>query len=91
MPRRACTRGTTVRARRCCCWRAAGGPGGGRGVVLRRVDNMPLEARDYASLLYATLHSLDEQGYDWIGVEPVPTEPAWAGIADRLRRAAARE
>jgi len=49
---------------------------------------MPETARDYAAALYATLHRLDEQGLDWIAVEPVPAGAEWVGIADRLKRAA---
>jgi L-threonylcarbamoyladenylate synthase len=41
-----------------------------------------------AAKLYATLHTLDRQGYDWIAVELPPDEPEWAAIRDRLRRAA---
>ncbi|MFO7565379.1 MAG: L-threonylcarbamoyladenylate synthase [Enhygromyxa sp.] len=50
---------------------------------------LPREARDYARLLYASLHTLDELGCARILVEAVPDEPTWAAIADRLRRAAA--
>jgi L-threonylcarbamoyladenylate synthase len=49
---------------------------------------MPDTAVDYAARLYGTLHSLDHRDIDWIAVERVPQEPAWEGIADRLRRAA---
>ncbi|HWQ56073.1 MAG TPA: L-threonylcarbamoyladenylate synthase [Bryobacteraceae bacterium] len=49
---------------------------------------MPADARGYAALLYATLHSLDRQGFDWISVEMPPDAPEWAGVLDRLRRAA---
>lgn len=49
---------------------------------------MPADARGYAALLYATLHSLDRQGFDWISVEMPPGTPEWAGVLDRLRRAA---
>ena len=50
---------------------------------------MPADPRGYAAVLYATLHSLDRQGFDWIAVEPPPDTPEWAGVLDRLRRAAA--
>ena len=49
---------------------------------------MPADPRGYAAVLYATLHSLDRQGFDWIAVEPPPDAPEWAGVLDRLRRAA---
>ena len=58
----------------------------------RGVDHalvLPCEPRDYARLLYASLHTLDALGCKQILVEAVPDEPAWAAIADRLRRAAA--
>jgi L-threonylcarbamoyladenylate synthase len=49
---------------------------------------MPAGAREYAALLYLTLHELDAQGFDWIAVERPPRTPEWAGINDRLERAA---
>jgi len=49
---------------------------------------MPSDAREYAARLYAVLHELDERGFDRILVEPVPATPEWAGVRDRLRRAA---
>jgi len=71
-------------------------PVSGRGVVLsHRPDaqdalRMPTSPKGYAAALYATLHELDGQGLDWIAVERVPADAAWAGIRDRLARAAAR-
>ena len=71
-------------------------PVGGRGVVVsHRADasdalRMPASPKGYAAALYATLHELDCQGLDWIAVERVPEDEAWAGIRDRLARAAAR-
>jgi L-threonylcarbamoyladenylate synthase len=50
---------------------------------------MPDDPARYAAALYETLHRLDEEGFDWIGVEPPPDTPEWAGINDRLQRAAA--
>jgi L-threonylcarbamoyladenylate synthase len=64
-------------------------PREGRGVRLDR-SNMPREAGAYAAQLYRVLHELDEAGYDWIAVEPPPETPEWAGVLDRLRRAAAQ-
>jgi L-threonylcarbamoyladenylate synthase len=49
---------------------------------------MPSDPRGYAAVLYATLHSIDEEGFDWISVEPPPDTPEWAGVLDRLQRAA---
>jgi L-threonylcarbamoyladenylate synthase len=71
-------------------------PVGGRGVVVSHRPNaldallLPAAPKDYAAALYATLHELDGQGLDWIAVERVPESDAWAGIRDRLARAAAR-
>jgi L-threonylcarbamoyladenylate synthase len=48
---------------------------------------MPRDAREYASVLYATLHALDAEGLDWIAIEMPPDTPEWAGIRDRLKRA----
>lgn len=60
----------------------------GRGAYLQHGVSMPADPIAYAAALYATLHRLDEQGFDWIAVEEPPDEPGWAGIRDRLRRAA---
>lgn len=57
-------------------------PGGPR-VVL-----MPADAREYAARLYATLHRLDDDGFQRILVEEPPDTPEWDGVRDRLRRAA---
>ena len=50
---------------------------------------MPADPARYAAELYRTLHALDEETLDWIAVEPPPDSPEWAGIDDRLQRAAA--
>ena len=60
----------------------------GRGVVLRMGQEMPADPRSYAAALYETLHRLDTQSLDWIAIEPPPDTHEWAGILDRLRRAA---
>jgi L-threonylcarbamoyladenylate synthase len=60
----------------------------GRGVVLRIGREMPADPRQYAATLYDTLHRIDAEGLDWISVEPPPDTPEWAGVLDRLRRAA---
>jgi L-threonylcarbamoyladenylate synthase len=47
---------------------------------------LPSEAPDYARLLFATLHELDDEGVCAIVVQAVPDEPAWWAVADRLAR-----
>ena len=64
-------------------------PREGKGIVLRMGKEMPADPKSYAAALYETLHRLDAQSLDWIAVEPPPDTPEWAGILDRLRRAAA--
>ncbi|MFN9213834.1 MAG: L-threonylcarbamoyladenylate synthase [Gemmatimonadota bacterium] len=49
---------------------------------------MPAEPRAYAARLYATLHDLDDEGCSVVIVERPPTTAAWAGVTDRLTRAA---
>jgi L-threonylcarbamoyladenylate synthase len=49
---------------------------------------LPNESAGYAHGLYAALRALDAVGVDLILVEMPPTEKDWAGINDRLRRAA---
>jgi len=63
-------------------------PPPGHGAWLRLGRDMPADPRTYAAVLYETLHRLDKQGFDWIAVEPPPPSPEWAGVNDRLRRAA---
>jgi L-threonylcarbamoyladenylate synthase len=60
----------------------------GRGAWLRIHHEMPSEPRAYAAALYETLHRLDRQGFAWIAVERPPDTPEWAGVLDRLQRAA---
>jgi L-threonylcarbamoyladenylate synthase len=55
-----------------------------------RTIGMPRTAREYAAVLYATLHALDAEGLDWIAVEMPPDTPEWAGVRDRLTRAGQR-
>ncbi len=50
---------------------------------------MPHDAMAYGHALYATLRSLDERGVGLIVWEEVPDTQPWAGIRDRLGRAAA--
>jgi L-threonylcarbamoyladenylate synthase len=54
-----------------------------------RLSVIPRNAEAFARAIYAELHCGDEAGAEWIIVEAPPDLPEWAGIADRLRRAAA--
>lgn len=71
-------------------------PAGGRGAYLwirhpapaARGIQMPSDPAGYAARLYAVLHELDREEWDWIAVEPPPATPEWAAILDRLTRAA---
>jgi L-threonylcarbamoyladenylate synthase len=51
---------------------------------------MPATPAEYGRALYAALRALDAAGAGRILVEAVPDDEAWAAIADRLARAAAR-
>jgi len=53
------------------------------------VSVIPHDAEAFARALYAELHRSDALGAKLIVVEAPPDLPEWAGIADRLRRAAA--
>jgi L-threonylcarbamoyladenylate synthase len=59
------------------------------GEKLGGVSVIPHDAEAFARALYAELHRCDEAGAEAIVVEAPPDLPEWAGIADRLRRAAA--
>ena len=50
---------------------------------------LPADPVGYAHDLYDALRTLDRADVNLIVVETPPAEPAWAAIADRLRRAAA--
>ena len=63
-------------------------PPDGKGVWLRIGAEMPSDPRAFAAALYTQLHELDNKGLDWIAVETPPDTPEWAGVLDRLRRAA---
>jgi L-threonylcarbamoyladenylate synthase len=54
-----------------------------------RVCVIPHDAAAFARALYAELYSCDALGAAVIVVEQPPDTPAWTGIMDRLRRAAA--
>lgn len=60
----------------------------GDGVFLRIGKEMPADPIAYAAALYETLHRLDAAHHAWIAVEHPPETPEWAGVIDRLRRAA---
>ena len=62
-------------------------PGKSERVVWRQ---MPAEPAPYGRALYAALRALDGSGAGRILVETVPAGEAWAAVADRLARAAAR-
>jgi L-threonylcarbamoyladenylate synthase len=55
--------------------------------VLRR--RMPDDAAETARQLFAVLREFDAQGVQLIWIETPPDLPEWAGVRDRLQRAAA--
>ena len=55
------------------------------------VHSLPADPVRYASLLYRTLHELDDAGVDAIVVQRVPAAEEWLAVADRLRRAETKE
>ena len=55
---------------------------------LRIGQEMPADPVAYAAALYETLHRLDAEGVSGIAVECPPDSAEWAGVLDRLRRAA---
>jgi L-threonylcarbamoyladenylate synthase len=63
-------------------------PPQGHGAWLRIGREMPANPLEYAAVLYETLHRLDTERLEWIAVERPPETPEWAGVLDRLRRAA---
>jgi L-threonylcarbamoyladenylate synthase len=65
-------------------------PPPGRGARLRIGIEMPSGPREYAAALYRVLHRLDSEKLDWIAAEEPPATPEWAGVLDRLHRAASR-
>jgi L-threonylcarbamoyladenylate synthase len=62
-------------------------PRDGNGIRLDS-SNMPHDVAAYAELFYGKLHELDQLGYDWIAIDLPPDTPEWAGIRDRITRAA---
>ncbi len=71
---------------RCCIIAHTKIPGG---FEAAKVSVIPHDAEAFARALYAELHRCDAAGAGLIIVESPPELPEWAGIADRLRRAAA--
>jgi len=63
-------------------------PPAGNGRWLRIGLEMPAGPLEYAAKLYEALHRLDAERLDWIAVERPPETAEWAGVLDRLRRAA---
>jgi len=59
------------------------------GEAFAGVSVIPHDAEAFARALYAELHRCDDAGVQNIFVEQPPDSPEWAGILDRLRRAAA--
>jgi len=59
----------------------------GRGVRLDST-NMPGDPAAYAERVYGRLHRLDQEDLDWIAIELPPDTPEWAGVRDRITRAA---
>lgn len=53
-----------------------------------RAIPMPNDPLAYARALYATLHDLDSAGCAIVAIERPPLTDAWAGVHDRLNRAA---
>jgi L-threonylcarbamoyladenylate synthase len=62
-------------------------PREGQGIRLDFTD-MPANSAAYAELFYGKLHELDQKGYDWIAIELPPDTAEWAGVRDRITRAA---
>jgi L-threonylcarbamoyladenylate synthase len=50
---------------------------------------MPIQADAAAHQLFAVLRELDAKGLELIWIEMPPSSPDWAGVRDRLVRAAA--
>lgn len=66
--------------------RLEGSPEAPRASVVAR--SLPRDAEAYGRSLFAVLHALDDLGCERIVVEDVPGDHAWAGVRDRLERAA---
>ncbi len=53
--------------------------------------SMPANAAVYGHLLYATLRTLDQGGYDYLLAEAPPQTQEWLAVADRLKRASHKD
>jgi L-threonylcarbamoyladenylate synthase len=62
--------------------------GSARGLPAHARRQLPDDAEGYAREFYAALRELDQAGCQLIVVEEIPGTPAWAAVADRMRRAA---
>ena len=60
----------------------------GQAVPPHAMRCLPADPDGYAHGVYAALRELDQAGNELIVVEAIPADPAWAAVADRLRRAA---
>lgn len=60
-----------------------------RGGLFGKVAVIPQDPEAYARALYDELHRCDAEGAELILVEKLPEGGAWAGLRDRLKRAAA--
>ncbi len=69
---------------------AALGPETTGDAPFRELVRMPPDPKGYARDLYAALHRMDDMGCELLLVEAVPDSAAWAGVRDRLARAAER-
>ena len=58
------------------------------GEQLERIS-LPNDPAAYSRVLYATLRALDQQGYSRLLWQQPPAGLEWAGVQDRLSRAAA--
>jgi L-threonylcarbamoyladenylate synthase len=52
------------------------------------IERLASDSAGYAHGLYAAMHAVDEAGCDVACIELPPDAPEWAGVNDRLRRAA---
>lgn len=57
--------------------------------IIRYLKNhrMPSDPINYGHHLYASLHHLDDEGYDRLLIEMPPDLPDWFAVHDRLKRA----
>lgn len=52
------------------------------------VWRMPETPAEYARVLYATLHRVDDEGYDVAVIERLPDDSSWDALRDRVTRSA---